>query len=180
MAYRILLRRDNSANWTYNDPVLLSGEPGFETDTYKLKIGDGQTPWTALPYFPKPALELSQTVAGSSSATGLEIYQYTSSSNEYTMNEYRVIVCGATGAAAMGSYRLYVNSIGNSTDCALVGSPDLEILIESGVPAGGAAMSFSTSGEFLTMSYTNSNVTSVNLKIELINSIKQATTATFS
>lgn len=26
------------------------GEPGFETDTGKLKIGDGLTPWNALPY----------------------------------------------------------------------------------------------------------------------------------
>ncbi len=180
MAYRILLRRDTAANWTYNDPVLLSGEPGFETDTYKLKIGDGQTPWTALDYFPKPELVLSSTVAGSGSVSGLEIYQYTNTSTQYTMNEYRVIVCGATGAAAMGSYRLSINSIGNASDCALVGSPDLEILAESGVPAGGAAMSFSTSGEFLTMSYTNSNLTSVNVKIELIQSLTQSTSATFS
>ncbi len=51
MPYRILLRRDNEANWLYNDPVLMSGEPGYETDTGKLKIGDGQTPWSALDYY---------------------------------------------------------------------------------------------------------------------------------
>jgi hypothetical protein len=51
MPYRILLRRDNSLNWTYNDPVLMTGEPGYETDTNMFKIGDGQTPWSALDYY---------------------------------------------------------------------------------------------------------------------------------
>lgn len=51
MPYRILLRRDNSATWLYNDPVLMTGEPGYETDTGKLKIGDGQSPWSALDYY---------------------------------------------------------------------------------------------------------------------------------
>lgn len=51
MPYRILLRRDNSAKWIQNDPVLMLGEPGYETDTGKLKIGDGQTPWSSLAYY---------------------------------------------------------------------------------------------------------------------------------
>lgn len=51
MPYRILLRRDNSAKWIQNDPVLMLGEPGYETDTGKLKIGDGQTPWSSLQYY---------------------------------------------------------------------------------------------------------------------------------
>lgn len=48
---RFQIRRDTAANWTSNDPTLASGEIGFETDTYKLKIGDGSTAWTALSYF---------------------------------------------------------------------------------------------------------------------------------
>ena len=40
MPYRILLRRDFSINWSYNDPVLMLGEPGVESDTGRLKIGD--------------------------------------------------------------------------------------------------------------------------------------------
>jgi hypothetical protein len=51
MPYRILLRRDLSENWNYNDPVLMSGEPGYEMDTRKFKMGDGQTPWSQLPYY---------------------------------------------------------------------------------------------------------------------------------
>ena len=48
---RILLRRGTAAEWTAANPVLLDGEPGWETDTGKLKIGDGETAWTALPEY---------------------------------------------------------------------------------------------------------------------------------
>lgn len=48
---RIQLRRDTAANWTAANPVLLAGEVGVETDTSKLKIGNGSTAWNALPYF---------------------------------------------------------------------------------------------------------------------------------
>lgn len=44
-------RRDTAANWTAANPTLASGEPGWETDTNKLKIGDGATAWNALGYF---------------------------------------------------------------------------------------------------------------------------------
>lgn len=51
MAYRILLRRDTLGNWQANNPVLLSGEPGYVTDNGKLKVGDGITPWNQLDYY---------------------------------------------------------------------------------------------------------------------------------
>jgi hypothetical protein len=44
------LRRATSSNWSSTNPILKGGEPGFETNTYKLKIGDGITPWILLPY----------------------------------------------------------------------------------------------------------------------------------
>ena len=43
-------RRDTAANWTTNNPTLLGGEIGYETDTGYLKIGDGSTAWTSLGY----------------------------------------------------------------------------------------------------------------------------------
>lgn len=48
---RVQLRRDTSANWTSGNPVLKSGEIGYETDTGQLKIGDNVTYWTSLAYF---------------------------------------------------------------------------------------------------------------------------------
>jgi hypothetical protein len=51
MAFRIQVRRDTAANWEINNPVLLSAEMGYETDTGYLKFGDGQTDWNQLDYF---------------------------------------------------------------------------------------------------------------------------------
>lgn len=48
---QIKLRRDTSANFTSKNPVLGEGEPAYETDTKKLKIGDGTTAYNSLDYF---------------------------------------------------------------------------------------------------------------------------------
>jgi hypothetical protein len=50
MATRIKLRRAAAANWTSANPILALGEPGLETDTRKVKYGDGSTAWTSLSY----------------------------------------------------------------------------------------------------------------------------------
>lgn len=48
---RIILRNDTANNWTTNNPVLMKGEIGLETDTGKYKIGDGTSNWQALQYY---------------------------------------------------------------------------------------------------------------------------------
>jgi len=50
MAVNILLRRGTAAEWTSANPILLEGEVGVETDTKKLKVGDGLTVWASVPY----------------------------------------------------------------------------------------------------------------------------------
>jgi len=51
MGVRIQHRRDTAANWLANDPILAGGEIGWESDTNKMKIGNGAALWSALPYF---------------------------------------------------------------------------------------------------------------------------------
>lgn len=41
---------DTSTNWTTNNPVLLAGELGIESDTNKFKIGNGTSAWNELDY----------------------------------------------------------------------------------------------------------------------------------
>jgi hypothetical protein len=48
---RIKSRRDTAANWTSEDPTLAAGELAVELGTGLLKIGDGATAWTSLPYY---------------------------------------------------------------------------------------------------------------------------------
>lgn len=53
---KIQIRKGPAAQWTSANPILLSGEIGYETDTGKLKMGDGTTAWTALVYHHDPDL----------------------------------------------------------------------------------------------------------------------------
>lgn len=48
---RFRLRRDTAANWTSVNPVLADGEQGYETDSGKIKIGNGVLNWNSLSYF---------------------------------------------------------------------------------------------------------------------------------
>jgi hypothetical protein len=47
---QIQVRRGTAAQWTSANPVLATGELGFETDTGLLKGGNGSTAWNSLPY----------------------------------------------------------------------------------------------------------------------------------
>lgn len=46
----IQFKRGTAARWVELNLVLAAGEPGFEYDTKKMKIGDGVTAWNDLPY----------------------------------------------------------------------------------------------------------------------------------
>lgn len=49
--FKLQIRRDTSSTWTTVNPEILEGEICFETDTHKLKIGDGlNINWTSLDY----------------------------------------------------------------------------------------------------------------------------------
>ena len=50
MATKIQVRRGNAATWTSVNPILSAGEIGYESDTGKMKIGNGVAAWTARPY----------------------------------------------------------------------------------------------------------------------------------
>ena len=57
---QIQLRRDTSANWTTNNPILLAGEVAFTSDVFytgtdqqRFKIGDGVQTWLQLDYVPE-------------------------------------------------------------------------------------------------------------------------------
>lgn len=55
MTVQIQLRRGTASEWSTANPTLASGEMGVETDTGRFKVGNGSTPWNALPYSSGPA-----------------------------------------------------------------------------------------------------------------------------
>lgn len=46
----INFRKGTALQWATSNPTLELGEPGFETDTLKFKVGDGSTAWNLLKY----------------------------------------------------------------------------------------------------------------------------------
>jgi hypothetical protein len=46
----IQVKRGSASAWTSANTVLAAGEVGFETDTKKMKVGDGSTAWNSLGY----------------------------------------------------------------------------------------------------------------------------------
>ena len=53
---QLQIRQDTAANWSAINPVLLDGEIGRESDTGKIRIGNGVNSWVNLPYQPFGAL----------------------------------------------------------------------------------------------------------------------------
>ena len=58
---RIQNKYDTAEKWTTNNPKLFLGEIGFESDTGKFKIGDGNTEWNSLSYAATQPNELDIT-----------------------------------------------------------------------------------------------------------------------
>jgi len=67
------------SQWTALNPVLLAGEPGLESNTQNLKIGDGLTPWNKLSYHGCPGYwgsfwdETTQTAAAINTAYAIKL-----------------------------------------------------------------------------------------------------------
>ena len=47
---QIQVRRGTASQWTSTNPTLAAGEWGYESDTGKVKIGNGSTAWNSLGY----------------------------------------------------------------------------------------------------------------------------------
>ena len=66
---RIQIRNDLAATWTEKNPVLLKGEMGVETDTRKIKIGDGLNKWSDLGYSGADVADIEKVIADNRDTT---------------------------------------------------------------------------------------------------------------
>tara|TARA_R110001583_G_scaffold69582_2_gene197182 strand:- start:7747 stop:8889 length:1143 start_codon:yes stop_codon:yes gene_type:complete len=82
MAVQIQVRRGTASQWTSANPTLANGELAHETDTGKLKIGDGSTAWSSLAYFTAGSGDI--TGVDITAGDGLDITQSGTTSGNYT------------------------------------------------------------------------------------------------
>ena len=57
------IRRDSTLNWSTYDPVLQEGEIGLDTTLNKIKIGNGNSHWTTLPFATILATDLAAAIS---------------------------------------------------------------------------------------------------------------------
>lgn len=99
---RILHRHDTSANWTSNNPILMVGEIGYETDTHKMKFGDGTSHYIDLPYVVTDGIEnyltkdeASSTYQKQESGKGLSTNDFTNDLKTKVENSIQTSYIGA-------------------------------------------------------------------------------------
>lgn len=69
----IKFRRDTSTNWTTANPIPAQGEPCYETDTGKLKIGNGSDYYSNLPYVSDGGGSVDLPIASSTTLGGIKV-----------------------------------------------------------------------------------------------------------
>jgi hypothetical protein len=103
----IQIRRGGSGLWASTNnglgPVLSAGEFGYETDTGRIKIGDGSTIWNNLPY---SFLTYDDLVSGN----GITLTQLTNSSGQVT----GISIAGASTTTVAGGTGIHVTSVGST------------------------------------------------------------------
>jgi hypothetical protein len=97
---KIKLRRDLAATWTSTNPTLAAGEPGYETDTKKIKYGDGTTAWTSLGYA-IPTFTIGSE--GAASGDGSIAYNQTTGVLTYTPPAFIGLTDISVGTEAVAS-----------------------------------------------------------------------------
>ena len=97
----IKFKRGLAEAWKRNNPLLQAGEPGYEIDTCKLKIGDGVTYWNDLAYFSE--VSISEELVADAVQKYLEEHPL-QVSTDTTFTQAGV----AADAAAIGEKCIYV------------------------------------------------------------------------
>ena len=115
MAVKIQVRRGTAATWISANPTLSAGEIGFETDTLRIKIGDGTTAWTSLGYASGgSSYATTATAAGTTTLTATSAY-----AQFFTGSTTQTVVLPVASTMTLGQ-TFYINN--NSSGALTVNS----------------------------------------------------------
>jgi len=115
---QLQVRRGTSNQWFCANPILLSGEPGLETDTLRYKIGDGTKAWNDLEYVSFDGGNMDQSVVQpgsfqSGSGSFIVLSDYFDPTKP--MNSYKGVTGSKMTVPSGFDYAIYIDSNGNVT-----------------------------------------------------------------
>ena len=86
---RVMSKTDSSEAWRVNNPILLDGESGYESDTGLQKIGDGIHHWLELTYTNSGSAAIASTATyaqDSGSLGGSSAADWNNKFNDYVLS----------------------------------------------------------------------------------------------
>ena len=115
---QLQVRRGTSNQWFCTNPILLSGEPGLETDTLRYKIGDGTKAWNELEYVSFDGGNMDQSVIQpgsfqSGSGSFIVLSDYFDPTKP--MNSYKGVTGNKMTVPSGFDHAIYIDSNGNVT-----------------------------------------------------------------
>jgi hypothetical protein len=107
MSITMQQKRGTASNWTSSNPILLAGEIGFETDTNKIKVGDGTNHWNDLSYV---AINDELLTAGNNDASSLVSIENATTIDTIVASEWRSVKYVITMAKTSGGTNKFAST----------------------------------------------------------------------
>jgi len=183
----IQIRKGTSTEWSSANPVLASGEPGYDITNKSLKIGDGSTTWSSLSSINLLTSNITNFASGVNAlidnavsasivgGSGVDIV-YSSGTNTLTISSALTAGSGISLSQNSGNYTISLNTSG--VDNSKLANSSVTIGLTP-VSLGGSITSISglssvSSTSFvgnLTGTATNANNIEVDLSTSNVNSL---------
>lgn len=91
MSITMQQKRGTASQWSTANPTLLAGEIGLETDTNKIKVGDGSTAWNSLDYIPGVDASFSLKPDGNNDVVSLPAIENETVVDTIVASEWRAL-----------------------------------------------------------------------------------------
>jgi hypothetical protein len=110
MSITMQQKRGTASQWTNSNPILLVGEIGFETDTKKMKVGDGTSNWNDLGYVVGSEINNATASSGNNYEATLTSIENASTIDTIVASQWRSVKYVITMAKTSGGTNKFAST----------------------------------------------------------------------